>query len=114
MIETICVSVAEYGTPFSDLANSLAIAPMTLTEWRRKGDAFQLTGGPAKHEIFGDFVGALTIAAGEYAVGLNANIQRSKDWFRFLKIAERRMPETYGVNPQGGHDQIFNPDDKFL
>lgn len=114
MIETICVSVAEYGTPFSDLANSLAIAPMTLMEWRRKGDNYQLTGGPDKHEVFGDFVAALTIAAGEYAVKLNANIQRSKDWYRFLRIAERRMPETYGINPQGGSDQVYNPDDKFL
>lgn len=113
-IEEICVSVAEYGTPFSDLANSLAICPTMLTEWRRRGDNYRLAGGPPEHEIFGDFVAALVIAAGEYAVKLNANIQRSKDWFRFLKIAERRMPETYGVNPQGGSDQVFNPDDKFL
>ena len=113
-IETICVSVADFGTPFADLANSVAIAPMTLTEWRRKGDNYAMAGGPANHEIYGDFVAALTIAAGTYAVSLNRDIQRSKEWFRFLKIAERRMPETYGVNPQGGHDQVYNPDDKFL
>lgn len=113
-IEAMCVEVARYGAPLSDLANAYAIDPNQLVEWKRRGEVYLQTQSPEEWELYGDFVAALRIAMGEYAVKTNRKIHKSDDWFRFLKIGERRMPETYGKDPQGGSDQVFNPDDKFL
>lgn len=112
-IEFICVRVAR-GNPLRDIANAMCISAATLNEWRRRGEIFNLNGNPEDWEIYGDFVMGLRAASGDYAIKISNRIHRHKDWFRYLKIAERRMPETYSSNPQGGSDDIYEPDEQFL
>lgn len=112
-IEFICVRVAR-GVPLRDIANTLCISPSTLNEWRRRGEIFLETESEEKWEIYGDFVMGMRAASGDYATKISDRIHKHKDWFRYLKIAERRMPETYSANPQGGADEIYDPDESFL
>lgn len=112
-IEHICVKFSR-GVPLRDIANALCISPATLNEWRRRGEIFNDNANPEDWEIYGDFVTGLRAAGGDYATKISNRIHTRKDWFRFLKIAERRMPETYGADPQGGADQLYDPDESFL
>lgn len=113
LIEFICVRIAR-GIPLTAIANSLCLEPTMLHEWRRRGESFIHNGSPEDWEIFGDFVMGMRAASGDYAGTLAKRIHKSKDWFRFFKIAERRMPETFGVDPRGGSDDIYDPDEEFL
>ena len=112
-IEYICRRVAK-GRPLRDIANSMCLSPATLNEWRRRGEIYIDNKNPEEWAIFGDFVLGMRAASGDYACRLSDKIHKSDDWFRSLKIAERRMPETYSSNPQGGSDQIYDPDEQFL
>lgn len=112
-IEFICTKIVK-GVPLRDIANSMCISPATLNEWRRRGEIFISLNSNPEWEIFGYFVWGMRAAAGDYAEKISNRIHTRKDWWRYLKIAERRMPESYAADPQGGSDELYDPDESFL
>lgn len=112
-IEFICTKIAK-GIPLRDIANSMCISPSTLNEWRRRGEIYISTKSNDAWEVYGYFVWGMRAASGDYATKISNRIHTRKDWFRFLKIAERRMPESYAADPQGGSDELYDPDETFL
>lgn len=112
-IEAICEQVA-VGVPLSDVVDRQMIKMDDLHRWLQKGGDFIQNDGPAKWQIFGDFVVAFKAASGDFAALINGKLIQSDDWRCYFKIAERRFPHIYGENPQGGSDQVFSPDDQFL
>ncbi len=113
LIEIICVRVSK-GNALCDVANSLCLMPATLNEWKRRGEVYLDTQSNPEWAIYGDLALGLRAAMGDYASMIGRKIHKDKEWFRNLKIAERRMPETYAVDPQGGSESTYDPDENFL
>jgi hypothetical protein len=103
------------GNPMVEIAKKLLLLNDHLREWKRRGDIFVKNAAPENWAIYGDLVLATMAASGDYAIEINKRLHtRKDDWFRFFKIAERRMPHVYGRDPLGGHDEELNADDQYL
>lgn len=114
VIETICLAVSR-GIPLGAAAESLGIQPSRLGQWKIAGEKYLEVGNGDEHdELCARMATGLRMASGEYRCELSNMIHNDDDWFRFLKIAERRDPQNYQVDPKGGREEEYDDTDEFL
>lgn len=113
LIEQVADLVSK-GHAYRDIADRFCIPNTQLFAWRNHGERYLAGEEKEEWEICSKFVLALRAASGTYGMNLTNRIHNDIDWNRSLKVAERRMPEVYGVNPLGGPDDSFSSEEQFL
>lgn len=105
------------GLPTDACCDLLGIAPTTWYLWRAKGEKYiNGDGEPAHYRKYGMFVAMLRKAMAEYRLGLNMKLHGDEgDWVQAMTILERRDRRHFSRNePQGGDEQEYQPDDRYL
>lgn len=113
------VSLLARGLGMGYCCDYLGINHGTFWEWRRKGELFNKDDEDQfpQFRIYGRFVKAIRKAIAAYALHLTEELHTSggKRWIKPLAILERRDRENYGkIKMEGGTDEEYNPDEKFL
>lgn len=115
VVEKMCELIA-CGHSFAEICGWLGIDPGVLQKWRRRGEAVIAGDEPDDRdwEIYGRWLRAMRKAAAKYIMTIEGHLHTSKDWFRFFKIAERRMPAVYGQMSRLPVEDDYDPDEAFL
>jgi hypothetical protein len=115
LIEEFCRFV-QSGVPETIVAGMLEIHRSTLQLWRRRGDRYLLDeAAPEEDWICGLFVMSVARALGKYKAVRIRHLHSSPMWVREMTILERRDRENFGrKEPEGGDEDSFDPEDKFL
>lgn len=116
-IQQFC-ELIKRGLPPDGVCDYLGIANTTYYSWVRKGQAFvEGNGSPKEYEVYGEFIKEFKKATAEYRLRLVDRLHRTKanNWYRDLAILERRDRKSFGRHqPQGGLDEDYDPDERFL
>lgn len=116
LIESFC-DLLRRGLPADGVCDYLRITKTSFWDWRRKGERYVEDGGSQpEHALFGEFVVKIRQAMAEYRLDrVDAMHRLRSQWVRELAILERRDRASFGRRePQGGTEEDFNADEKFL
>lgn len=105
------------GLPLDGCCDYLGINPSTFYAWLDKGKKY-LDGGnkPPENKIYGLFVHHIRKAFGRYRLRMNIRAHKGgRYWVRDVTILERRDRRNYSRNePEGGTEESFDPDERFI
>lgn len=106
------------GLPFDAVCDYLGISQANYYNWKRKGDLY-LAGNnqPAADAIYGYFVIKTKKALAKWRLDITEDmmIPGNRQWARNMTVLERRDRPSYSRQaPDGGDEEDYTPDERFL
>lgn len=103
------------GLPFDVAFEYVGLHAQRYSEWLAMGNAFLISGEPAAHEVYGDFVLAVRKARAAYILKRVDRIHTSWEWRRELALLERRDRRNFArIEAPGGVPESLDPDERFI
>lgn len=106
------------GMPVDGVCDYLCISYQAFHNWRDKGEKYLLGDSqPREHALYGLFAMKLRRAMAKYRYKRIKKLHSGGPgiWVREMTILERRDRRNFSRDdPQGGNDQDWTPDERYL